>query len=442
MAADGRPPTGPIVWLDAPAAADAGQTGEKAARLARLRRGGLPVPDGFCVAASAYRAQVAVTEARTRGAGGEAPQARRRALGVRLGLLRAPLDPALAERLDAAYRRLAPEPNTPVVVRSSALAEDTAVATFAGQLETFLGVVGREDLVTAVRACWASLWARRAIEYAETRGLDPADNAMAVLVQRLVPARVSGGALSTPDGRLVLTATWGLGPAIAQGLVAPDRYVLRCPRPVLERVEPGHKERLVRWADGVGLRLCEVPAPLVAAPCLSEAEALGLAGLVLKAEEALGMLLEVEWALDEGGFQLLQARPVVGDARHATGQPSRNHTVLRGQPAGAGRAIGRACVVRAEIELDRVRPGDILVTKVPGPALAAVLPRVTGIVAELGGSTTHLATLARERGIPAVLGVRDATRRLADGSLVLVDGARGTVHPVPARRRERVESPR
>ena len=410
----------------------AGRGGSKAARLAKLRRAGLPVPEGFCLAADAYRAHLSATgleQAARRVARADEHEAGRLALEVRLGLLRASLPASCEEDLRTAYQRLSSEVGPLVAVRSSALSEDAPVASFAGQLETILGVASHADLVTAVRSCWASLWSARAVRYMQAHGLDPARTAVAVLVQRLVPARAAGGALSrTPDGRLVLTAAWGLGPAVSQGELLPDRYMLRREGPVLECLEPGLKTRLLTCSAAGDLGWRAVAPESVNAPCLGEAEAVALARLVLTAEAVLGSPIEIEWALDEQGLQILQARPLGVGAWRVGPRPCSGCSWLRGQPAGAGRAVGPARVVLTESELARVGLGDVLVTKVPGPALSAALPRVAGVVAELGGSTSHLAALARERGIPAVLGVRDATRLIVDGSLVVVDGIEGVVH--------------
>jgi pyruvate,water dikinase len=260
-------------------------------------------------------------------------------------------------------------------------------------------------------------------------GVDPAATAVAVLVQRLIPAVAAGGALSaTNAGPIVLTAAWGLGPAVAQGEVVPDRYVLRRDGPVLEDVEPGRKSRMLTCSPGGDLRWRPVTPALHSTPCLDEAQALALARLVLTAEAALDAPVEIEWALDAEGFHLLQARPAPAQATRAAGPAAVDGPRLAGQPAAAGWAVGPARLVRTEAELDRVRPGDVLVTRVPGPALAAVLPRVVAVVAELGGSTSHLAALARERRIPAVLGIGDATRRIPEGARVVVDGTLGVVH--------------
>ncbi|MBI1958289.1 MAG: hypothetical protein HYS36_03565 [Candidatus Rokubacteria bacterium] len=419
-----------VIPLADAAALDADRVGPKAARLARLRRAGLPVPDGTCVDARAYReALVAggVAEAAREFVRAERPEGRRLALAVRLGLTRTALPAPLTAALLSAWRDLGAGPGAPVAVRSSALLEDTPETSFAGQFETFLGVDSEADLMTAVRACWAALWATRALRYMHPHGVDPAATAMAVLVQRLVPARAAGGALSlTPEGGMLITGTWGLGSAIAQGEVVPDRFRLdRAGR--IESVEPGRKDRLVRVAPGTGPRPEAVAPGLEAAPCLEEAQAVALGRMVLAAEEAFGTPVEVEWALGQHGPEILQARPLRTGPAVVPDELWLRHPGLTGHPAGMGWGEGPACVVDHEHELERVRLGDVLVTQVAGPALTAVLPRVAGVVAELGGSTSHLAALARERGIPAVLGVPEATRRIPDGALVAVDGVTGVV---------------
>ena len=408
-----------------------GRGGPKAATLAKLCRAGLPVPEGFCLAADGYRAHLAAAgleQVARRVARANEREAGRLALEVRLGLLNAPLPAFLEEGLRTTAQRRSSELGPLVAVRSSALSEGARVASFAGQLETILGVASHADLVTAMRACWASLWSARAVRYMRAHGLDPARTAVAVLVQQQVEAQAAGGALSrTADGRLVLTAAWGLGPAVGQGELVPDRYVLRHKGPVLERVEPGRKDRLLTCSREAGLRWQAVAAESVNAPCLSEAEAVALARLVLTAEAVLSRPIEIEWALDHRSFQILQARPLGKRPRRTGPQPRLGRLWLRGQPAGVGRAVGPARVVLTEGDLSRVRLGDVLVTKVPGPALSVALTRVAGVVAELGGSTSHLAALARERGVPAVLGVPEATRLIADGSVVGVDGVEGVV---------------
>jgi pyruvate,water dikinase len=351
-------------------------------------------------------------------------------------------------------------------VRSSALIEDRKGANFAGQFESFLGIDDEAAFFTAVRACWAALWTTNARRYMDNHGMSPAGTAMAVLIQPLVEARASGGGLSeNAEGQMLLSATWGLGSAIAQGEVVPDRIVLTR-QGFLRANEAGRKHHgdvCHHGASGDANSRARVapqamPRELVDKPCLSAGEAVALGRLLRKAEAALGMPVEIEWALDQTGFKLLQARPLPppyppgsagvspasslivaragGDARapggegRVGGMPDEiwlQHPRLTGHPAGIGWGSGRAVVVNCECELARIAPGDILVTRVAGPALSHVLPRVAGVVAELGGSTSHLASLARERGLPMVLGVRDATRKIPDGAQVAVDGVTGIV---------------
>ncbi|HEU5320586.1 MAG TPA: PEP/pyruvate-binding domain-containing protein, partial [Methylomirabilota bacterium] len=247
-------------------AATADRVGPKAATLARLRRAGLPVPEGVCLTAEAYRRQLALAglvDTAAQVAAAEAP-ARRLALAVRLGLTRAALDPAVEAALDAAWERLAGGGAAALAVRSSALCEDAARASFAGQFDTFLGVAEPADLRTAVRAGWASLWSTRALRYMRACDVDPARTAMPVLLQRMVAAEAAGGAFSlTPDDQLVLTGTWGLGSAVAQGEVVPDRWLLRRDASVAA-VEPGRKEHLVTAAEA-GTRWRAVPRERVEA---------------------------------------------------------------------------------------------------------------------------------------------------------------------------------
>ena len=162
-------------------------------------------------------------------------------------------------------------------------------------------------------------------------------------------------------------------------------------------------------------------------PCLTATRVRELGGHLRAAEDVVQGPAEIEWCLDSDGIKLLQARPLHVESAVSADEVWEQHPRLRGHPAGVGWSTGRACVVNCECELSRVSPGDILVTQVAGPALAGVLPRVAGVVAELGGSTSHLASLARERGVPMVLGVLDATGEIPEGSTVAVDGVAGIV---------------
>ena len=418
-----------ILPLDALGATDPGVVGPKAANLAALARAGLPTPGGFCLTADAYRHQIAhlqVGDLVESFATASLNEQRRLSVEIRLKLYEEPIAPEILEPLMAAWRAQRAASGQPGAVRSSALIEDREDANFAGQFESFLGVTDEAEFLTVVRACWAALWTSNARRYMDNHDLSPAGTAMAVLIQPTVAARASGGGLSeTAEGQMLISATWGLGSAIAQGEVVPDRIVLSR-QGFVRKIEAGRKDHRETCGHG-GTAPQKVPAELAREPCLDAGQAVTLGRLIRKAETLMGMPVEIEWALDDAGFKLLQARPLHVQEAHVPDEIWLRHPALSGHPAGIGWGSGRAVVVSCECELSRVAPGDVLVTKVAGPALSHILPRVAGVVAELGGSTSHLASLARERGIPMVLGVLDATQHIPDGAQVAVDGVVGTV---------------
>jgi pyruvate,water dikinase len=411
-----------VVPLSSSAAADADLFGPKAANQAALGLAGLPIPGGFCLSADAYRLQLktaGVDKAIAKLPSADLMEARLLTNDIRIGLFDSAIAPEILDPLLAARQELEERTGVPLVVRSSALVEDREGSSFAGQFESFLGLDGEGEFLTAVRACWAALWSVRALRYMGSHQIDPSGTAMALLVQPLIEAISSGGGLSqTANGGMILSATWGLGEAIAQGEVVPDRYELDAGA-AISHVDTGRKTHKI----GCHLHAAEhhhtakVAKDLVTERCLDDDQVIELAGHLKKAEAMIGMAAEIEWARDEAGFKMLQVRDEIWARRPG----------LKGHPAGIGWGSGKACVINCECELARVGPGDILVTTVAGPTLSQILPMVSGVVAELGGSTSHLASLARERGIPMVLGVQDATTTIPDGSQVAVDGVAGIV---------------
>src|SRR5262249_45305928 len=343
--------------------------------------------------ADAYRAQVAALdlhEVARRYRAADPVEQRRLAVEIRLALYEQTISPDILAPLLVAWRAQRSASGSASAVRSSALVEDRKGANFAGQFESFLGIDDDASLLTAVRACWAALWTTQARRYMGNHGLSPVDTAMAVLIQPVIDARAAGGGLSeTAEGQMLISATWGLGSAIAQGEVVPDRILLSR-QGFLRRIDPGRKDHRETCGHGAGAAPQAVPREMVAAPCLDAAQA-GVAGRVMrggmmgKAEAVVGGAVEIEWALDVEGFKLLQARPLTVEPITVPDEIWLKHPGLSGHPAGIGWGAGRAVVVTCECELARVAPGDVLVTRVAGPALSQVLPRVAGVVAELGG---------------------------------------------------------
>jgi phosphoenolpyruvate synthase/pyruvate phosphate dikinase len=224
-----------------------------------------------------------------------------------------------------------------------------------------------------VRACWAALWTTNARRYMANHGLNPSGTAMGVLIQPLVAADASGGGLSeTAEGNMLISATWGLGSAIAQGQVVPDRVVLSR-QGFVRTMQAGRKDHRDTCGHG------QVAPQAVAAedarkPCLTPGKATELGRMLRKCETLLQTPVEIEWALDDVGFKLLQARPLHMQPAHVPDEIWLKHPGLNGHPAGIGWGSGRAVIVNCECELTRVAPGDVLVTRVAGPALSPRSP--------------------------------------------------------------------
>lgn len=368
--------------------AEPSSCGPKAARLAALRRAGLPVPNGFVVPSG-------------------------------------PRDDD-APGVDALARELALLGNVPVAVRSSAASEDAAGGSAAGQYVSVLGVQGPAAVAEAIRMCRDSWFAPRALAYRRESGHSDGPR-MAVLVQLLIDADVAGVMFTGPE-ETEIEASWGLGPSVAEGAVTPDAFYLRADSSIGRHL--GRKSsRLDR--QGTALVRSIVPAHDQEAACLEDAAIMELAALGQRVATLLGAPQDIEWALAGGHFWILQARPVTAELpargtnhRHDAGSAA---SPLTGIPGSVGMATGPARIVHGPTDFTAVHAGDILVCPFTDPAWTPLLGVAAGVVTERGGALSHAAIVARERRIPAVLGVHEATAQLQTGSIVTIDGTAGTV---------------
>lgn len=401
------------------AAADA--CGTKAATLGTLQRAGWPVPDGFVIPFDAYRAVVDGVNVTSFNDEPNETDAVRRAIETRS------LPPSLLDAIGCGLDKL---DNRSVAVRSSASSEDTASASAAGQHESVLAVQGVDEVVAAVRACWISLHSLRAIDYRRGTGRPWAstDEAMAVLVQRLVDAEVSGimFTATSPGGSTEIEASWGLGTSIVGGTITPDAYRVAEDGPVSLTI--GEKRtRLDRHANRLAAR--DVPGPMRIRPALDEATVMRLAKYGTEIAALLGGPQDIEWAIAEERIWILQARPItaVPPGRAPSLVPATPPATLNGVPGSHGSATGTARIVRGPRDFFRVRRGDILICPCTDPAWTPLLRIVAGVVTETGGILSHAAIVAREHRIPAVLCAPNATRRIHDGTTITVDGTAGTI---------------
>ncbi|MBS1868379.1 MAG: phosphoenolpyruvate synthase [Actinobacteria bacterium] len=426
---------------------DVDWAGGKGANLGELTRAGLPVPPGFVVGAPAYAAMCEASDLRahlvrllegldvddTTALEASAEQARCLVLGVAV-------PPDLDRAIRDAYAALcAGTQDAAVAVRSSATAEDTASASFAGMNESFLNVRGADAVVRAVHECWASLFGARTVFYRAKRGLGQADMDIAVVVQRQI-ASLRAGVMFTLDpatgahDRLVIEGSLGLGEAVVSGAVSPDRYVVDKHDGAILAREVRRKRIAIEPLGGGGTRQRELQGDEALTPVLSDDEVRQLAELGTRIERHYGAPQDTEWAFDaDGAVWMLQSRPVTtaggaaaGAEASSDGHP-RGELLASGLGAAPGAASGPVRVIESLAGADRLRERDVLVAPMTAPDWVPLLRRAAALVTNTGGMTCHAAIVSRELGIPCVVGTGDATDTLRDGETVTVDGSRGQV---------------
>ena len=424
-----------VRWFDQLSRADVGEAGGKGANLGELTGAGLPVPPGFVITAAGYLASLddAQVRAEIRQATAEAlataddPASLAEHCDILQSLVRkAGVAREVREAILTAYERLGAE--TSVAVRSSATAEDGAETSFAGMNETFTNIRGGEDLVEHVLDCWVSLFGQRVVFYRAAQGLTE-EPAMAVVVQRMVNSERSGVCFTadpvTGDGaNVVLEAALGLGEVVVSGAVEPDTYVVAKDTGVPVRVRIGHQtHKIIRGAKDADehVELDDVDADR---RVLDDAELAALTALMVRVEEHYGAPQDVEWAIEGGELFVLQSRPIT--TIHS--EPTAPQETLSGLNASPGIVTGRVRVLHSPVEGARLRDGEILVAEMTNPDWVPTIRRAAALVTDGGGMTCHAAIVARELGVPCVVGTRDATTRLIDGELVTVDGGAGKIH--------------
>jgi len=427
--------------------------GEMISNLAQL---GVTVPDGFATTADAYRDFLA-----HEGLAGRIKQeldaldvddvAKLAATGARIRdwILSTPFPARLHQEIVAGYSRMGEgRTDVAVAVRSSATAEDLPEASFAGQQETFLNVRGADNVVQAVHEVFASLFNDRAISYRVHQGFDHSLVALSAGIQYMVRSDVGASGvmftLDTDSGFrdvVFITASYGLGETVVQGAVNPDEFYVYKPA-----LRDGHQPILRRTLGAKAIKMIYAPAAqaekrvlTVDVPeadrmrfCISDADIVELSKQALVIEDHYGCPMDIEWGKDgdTGRIYVLQARPETVQSR--AGRTIQRYTLKqKGQVLATGRSIGQrigagpARVIRDIKEMARVESGDVLVADMTDPDWEPVMKRASAIVTNRGGRTCHAAIIARELGIPAVVGCGDATRKIQEGQPVTVSCAEG-----------------
>ncbi len=432
--------------------------------ISQLASAGVRVPGGFATTAQAFR------DFLSHSVDGGLPLAQRIAdrlekldiedvkelaragAEIRQWIIDTPFQPRLQKEIEEFYTKLVADSSAEMsfAVRSSATAEDLPDASFAGQQETFLNVVGIDNVLEAMKHVFASLYNDRAISYRVHKGFTHAEVALSAGVQRMVRSDLgAAGVMFTIDTEsgfkdvVFITSSYGLGETVVQGAVNPDEFYVHKPMlelgklPVIRR-NIGSKLIKMEFTGeakaGRSVKTVDVPGELRNRYSLNDSEVIELAKYAVIIEKHYGRPMDIEWGKDgrDGKLYILQARPeTVKSQQKATDAQQRFKLKGTGTVLVSGRAIGqkigagRVRVIHDPSEMERVQPGDVLVADMTDPNWEPVMKRASAIVTNRGGRTCHAAIIARELGVPAVVGCGDATDLLKDGTLVTVSCAEG-----------------
>ncbi|ASJ00489.1 phosphoenolpyruvate synthase [Thermococcus gorgonarius] len=450
-----------IKWFEELGKEDVPLVGGKGANLGELTKAGIPVPPGFCVTAEAYKyfvENVKLEDGRTlqewimdiisKTNVDDSKQLQENTAKIRQKIIELPMLPEIAEEIERAYKELSQRFNKDAVyvaVRSSATAEDLPEASFAGQQETYLDVYGVDDVIDKVKKCWASLWTARATFYRAKQGFDHSKVYLSAVVQKMVNSEKSGvmftaNPVTNNRNEIMINASWGLGEAVVSGSVTPDEYIVekgtwkikekfiaKKEVMVVRNPETGKGTVYVKVADYLGPEWVEKQV-------LTDEQIVEVAKMGAKIEEHYGWPQDIEWAYDkdDGKLYIVQSRPITTLKEEAKAEEAAEveeaEVILKGLGASPGVGAGRVVVIFDASEIDKVKEGDVLVTTMTNPDMVPAMKRASAIVTDEGGRTSHAAIVSRELGIPAVVGTKEATKKLKTGDYVTVDGTRGVVY--------------
>jgi pyruvate,water dikinase len=450
-----------ILWFDELGMNDVERVGGKNASLgemiSNLAGAGVSVPNGFATTAHAYREFLAhenladrINQSLAALDVDDVNALAKTGAEIRSWIIDTPFQPALDQAIEAAFAKMtADNSGMKVAVRSSATAEDLPDASFAGQQETFLNISGIDNVKHAIKEVFASLFNDRAISYRVHQGFEHELVALSAGIQRMVRSETgAAGVMFTMDTEsgfrdvVFVTAAYGLGETVVQGAVNPDEFYVHKPtldagRPSVLRRTRGSKLIKMVYADsskpGRSVETVDVDAADRRQFCVTDAEIESLARQALIIEKHYGRPMDIEWARDgdDGQLYIVQARPETVQSQQDGRQMERFVLKEKGEVLAQGRAIGQKIgqglvrLVKDISKMDEVQPGDVLVTDMTDPDWEPVMKRASAIVTNRGGRTCHAAIIARELGIPAVVGCGDATELLSTGVDVTVSCAEG-----------------
>jgi pyruvate,water dikinase len=429
-----------VVWLEEVGKEDIAIVGGKGASLGEMLRAELPVPTGFAVTAQAFRRFIDETGINDELFGSlevdvdNADILRNSEKKAKKILMDAKMPLDIENSIRSKYRDMCKKEGGEVfvAVRSSATAEDLPDASFAGQQDTFLNMRGEQNVIDAVKKCWASLYGARAIYYRVKQGFDHRKVNLCAVVQMMVDAEKAGVMFSshpsTGEPLTIIEGAWGLGETVVSGSVSPDYYMV-------DRISKTIKERkiatknIMHTKDPKTGKTMDIPVPSDKknARVLEDDEILKLVEFGELLEDLYGIPQDIEWAIKNKEIFILQSRPITTIRKKEPKEKVATTAILEGLGASPGIAYGEAKLIVDASELGKVKEGDILVAVMTTPDMVPAMKRAGAIVTDEGGLTCHAAIVSRELGCPAVVGTRKATEILTDGMKITVDGEKGLV---------------
>lgn len=434
-----------ILWFNQISHEDIDLAGGKGANLGEMYSIGIPVPNGFVVTSAAYFKFIEendlahkIKDVLTTTDIDDPNQLLDASKKCKAIVKKGTISESLAIEIMKAYKRLSGYgglKDIPVAVRSSATAEDLPDASFAGQQETFLNVVGESNVLNRVQDCWASLFTPRAIFYRQKKKFDHFKVGIAVPIQKQIQSEISGimftvNPVTNDKTHIIVETIWGLGEYIVQGTITPDQHIINKNNwSITSKNITEQTIQLIKSQNET--KEVSVPKTKQKKAKITDSMAIKIAKIGQKLHNHYGKPQDIEFALQKNQVYIVQTRPITTIESNKKVLESQQRITkdpdLLGEAASPGTASGKVVIINSPKEIGRAKNGQILVTSMTTPDFVPAMKKVSGIITDKGGQTSHAAIVSRELGVPCVVGTKTATKMLKEGTVVTLDGTEGKV---------------
>ncbi|MDZ7586917.1 MAG: phosphoenolpyruvate synthase [Patescibacteria group bacterium] len=422
---------------------DISLVGGKGANLGEMVQVGFPVPPGFIVTSAAYYHLIELNNLKPKIKSildslniHDIHSLNHVSQQIKKLISYAKIPDRLAMEIIKRYLKLGSGHNqTLVAVRSSATAEDLPDASFAGQQETYLNVKGEANLLQNIRACWASLFEPRAIFYRQEKKFDHFKVGIAVPVQQMIQSQVSGimftvNPVTNNKNQIIIESIWGLGEKIVQGAYTPDHYLIQKLSWKILQKQTNRQTKQLTWSKNKNREL-RLPKNKQLRTKLTDEQIIYLAKLGHTIQQHYFFPQDIEWALADNKFYLVQSRPIttlnIQNTKAIPVSTAKLKLLLKGEPASPGIVTGYTKMLKSALEINQLSAGEILITEMTTPDFVPAMKKASAIVTDKGGQTSHAAIVSRELGIPCIVGTGNATKLLKTGTVITINGQTGEV---------------